>query len=155
MNENKLHERQFSKWTKDEEKKLLTEIKNKKSIDDIANEHYRSKGGIKARIKHIARELVEEGKSKDEILKITGLSTQEYYKAINNKSSNLYKKNIIINQDDDEINESVESNTNHNSSDMKQINESIESNTNHNSSDMKQVIELLIEIRDLLKTKDM
>lgn len=131
MTENKLHEQHGSKWTIDEDKKLLVEIKNKKSIDEIANEHKRSKGSIEARLRHIARELVKEGRTKDVILKVTGLSQQEYYKAIHNKNSNLYKKNIIINKDDNKTNDSYD-----------------------NSNDMKQVIELLIEIRDLLKNKD-
>lgn len=61
-------------WDKDEEQNLLNRISEGKSIDEISVEFKRAKGGIRARLKMIAKEMLTSEKSIMEVSKLTGMS---------------------------------------------------------------------------------
>ena len=61
-------------WDKDEEQNLLNRISEGKSIDEISVEFKRAKGGIRARLKMIAKEMLTNDKSIMEVSKLTGMS---------------------------------------------------------------------------------
>jgi len=57
-----------SKWTSDEESRLLESIANGKEIPEIAVEHKRTRGGIKSRLDLMAVRMIEtDGKSIKEV----------------------------------------------------------------------------------------
>jgi DNA-binding NarL/FixJ family response regulator len=51
-----------SKWTEEEESRLLKSIRDGKTIDDIANEHKRTPLGISYRLRHIFIHMIEDDK---------------------------------------------------------------------------------------------
>ena len=89
-------ERMGEKWGSDEITKLLSSIENKTSIEDIAKEHRRTVGGINTRRRCLAVDYwFNEKKSKDEIMRITGLTLADIDDAIKRKESALRLKKII------------------------------------------------------------
>lgn len=61
-------------WTVEEETLLLAAIAEKKTFDQIATEHERTLGGIKARLQVIAKRMYEaDRKCVEEIMAVTGL----------------------------------------------------------------------------------
>ena len=77
------------KWKDDEIHKLLTSIQNKKSIKDIAIEHQRTEGGIKSEIRKLAAKFfLEDKKSIEDIIKLTGLKKIEIDNAIKKRNKN-------------------------------------------------------------------
>ena len=69
------------RWTAEEEKKLLDNLKTL-SIKDTASEHKRTDGGIRQRLKKIAIEMHNNNKSVKEISKLTKLTEEAINKAI-------------------------------------------------------------------------
>jgi DNA relaxase NicK len=76
-------------------------IRENKTVDTIAKEHERTIGGITSRLRVLAYEFYEEGKTIDQIKKYTGLSTEqiadsiskrEYAKSIKERKQNLKNK---------------------------------------------------------------
>lgn len=63
------------KWDKEEVQKLLDSIRDKKSDDEIAEEHDRTVGGIRAYKLKLAMEYLDKGNDIEEVRKITGLTT--------------------------------------------------------------------------------
>ena len=70
-------------WKDEELIQLLTSIKNKESIQDIAKKHSRTEGGIRSRLRVLAAEYyTNDDKSIDEIKAITGLDKESIIDAI-------------------------------------------------------------------------
>jgi hypothetical protein len=66
-----------SKWTHEEEVKLIKLLREGKNVYEIAKEHKRKPGGIEARIKQIAVRMIEiNGKPHDELNKLINMTTQ-------------------------------------------------------------------------------
>jgi len=70
-------------WTKDEELKLINEIKDKKTYDEISKIHNRSISALIMRYNKIIYDNIEAGKSKKSLAKLFNstieLITQSYY----------------------------------------------------------------------------
>ena len=88
-------------WDDHETLNLLKKIRENKTVDTIAKEHERTVGGITSRLRVLAYEFYEEGKTIDQIKKYTGLSTEqiadsiskkEYAKSIKERKQNLKNK---------------------------------------------------------------
>jgi hypothetical protein len=69
-------------WLDDEVLQLLQGVRKKKTIEEIAEEHKRTVGGIKSRLRQIATDYHNEGRSIEQIEKFTGLTTEEITDAI-------------------------------------------------------------------------
>jgi hypothetical protein len=73
-------------WTDEDIVKLLKNIQQKKSHDEIAKEHCRTIGGIKSRLRQIATDYYFENKLPiKDISKYTGLSSDEISDAISRR----------------------------------------------------------------------
>jgi hypothetical protein len=81
-------------WTEEEHIQLLKEV-NKKSIEEIAEIHKRSKNAISARLKYLARKMINEGKTIEEAQKIVKLvEIDDIQKFISSEKNKLkVKKN--------------------------------------------------------------
>jgi len=69
-------------WLDNETRKLLQNIKNKKSVNEIAAEHGRTTGGITSRLRQLASDYNDEGRSIEDIQKFTGLTKEVIEHAI-------------------------------------------------------------------------
>ena len=86
-----------SRWSPDEVKQLLEEIKNKDSIKSIALKHQRTEGSINSKLLGIAVNFIEDGKDIKDVSKIVNKSEediQEYLKTQIDKPKKV--KQIII-----------------------------------------------------------
>jgi hypothetical protein len=82
-------------WKQEEIEQLLTEIKDKKDISEIASTHKRTPGGITSRLREIACNLhILEGKSLSEISDITGLDTSDISESINRRRR-IHNDNLV------------------------------------------------------------
>lgn len=72
-------------WDEHETLNLLKRIRENKSIDTIAKEHERTIGGITSRLRAIAYELYEEGKTVEQIKKYTRLTEIEITNSISKR----------------------------------------------------------------------
>ena len=88
-------------WDDHETLNLLKKIRENKTVYTIAKEHERTVGGITSRLRVLAYEFYEEGKTIDQIKKYTGLSTEqiadsiskrEYAKSIKERKQNQKNK---------------------------------------------------------------
>jgi len=85
------------KWENEEVNKLLSSIRNKKSIAEIATEHERTIGGINGRRKQMAADYwFNDKKLMEEIQNITGLSKGEIEEAIDRRSFATNKESVKI-----------------------------------------------------------
>ena len=64
-------------WFDDDTLKLLQNVRKKKTLSEIAEDHGRTEGGITARLRHIAFDYHKEGRSIEVIEKFTGLSKED------------------------------------------------------------------------------
>ena len=64
-------------WHDDEVLQLLQQIKQKKTIEEIAEQHQRTVGGIKSRLRGLAADYHDEGRPIEQIVKFTGLTAEE------------------------------------------------------------------------------
>ena len=69
-------------WLDEEVIQLLQEIKRKKSIQEIAEQHQRTVGGITSRLKQLAADYHEEGRCMEDIEKFTGLTQEQITETI-------------------------------------------------------------------------
>ena len=88
-NPDKYPSRLGAPWDDDEQKQLLKSIAKGMSINDIAKEHDRTVGGIRARLRHIAVEYYNKDYSIDDIEQLTGLEKDIIGKDI---AKHLYNK---------------------------------------------------------------
>lgn len=95
-----------TKWTIDEEEKLLKLISDGKDLYDISDEHKRNVGGIINRLETISWRLYNNGKSIDEIYNVLKLISKDdielAIKIMRNKKENekIVAKNIIAKNND-------------------------------------------------------
>ena len=88
--------RMGQKWEEDEELKLLTLVRQKKTVDDIAKEHERTPGAIYKHLRLLAAEYWYGDKLPiKEIARITGLTHSQIEDAIKKRSPPKEKKNTI------------------------------------------------------------
>lgn len=67
-----------TKWTSQEENRLIESLKMKRNIEDIAKEHKRTSGGIRSRMRHIAIKMINnDGKSLEEVCAILNMTSEE------------------------------------------------------------------------------
>jgi hypothetical protein len=95
-----------TKWTKEEEEKLLKSIDNNKKLEDICEEHKRNVGGIIFRLKLIVYKLYNDGKTVDEIHNtIKLLSVEEINKTIKTRENIKKKQEDSKNKKEDNLNQ--------------------------------------------------
>ena len=121
-------------WKDDEVVKLLTSIQKKKSIDDIAKEHERTKGGIRAHIRQLAADYHFNNEMPiEEIQKYTGLSKEDIEDVIKRREAKYSKKNST-----DSVKKKIKPTISHSES------------TDYNELTMKEVVSLLKDIQGKL-----
>lgn len=82
-------------WKGEEIVKLLTEIRNKKTITEIADEHQRTEGSIIAKLKNLAGDYYYNDKKPiEEIQKFTGLSEEVILDAIKRREWQEQQKEL-------------------------------------------------------------
>lgn len=87
-----------NRWTPEEEAQLVDSLGNGKDIDDIANEHKRTSGGIKSRMREIAVRMIEsEGKSIEEVCVALHMTSEEIEDAKQRRAVKTTLKNKEIN----------------------------------------------------------
>ena len=80
-------------WSQEELNQLLQEIKEKKSIIDIATLHKRTQGGINSRLRETAAILhLNDNKTIVECIEITGLDKSDVIDAISRREYNIMMK---------------------------------------------------------------
>ena len=84
------------KWTEDESQELMKHINEGMSLEDIANTHKRTVGGVKNRIMTNALNIMKEneGMSIDEVSKLVNISVFDLqnYKQYQDNKEKIYKK---------------------------------------------------------------
>ncbi len=82
-------------WLADEEEKLLELIKNNKNIHEITEEHERTLGSIRSKLKYIGIKMYEKGETIDSIIKkLKFIDKEDLEKFINTRKDNKKKKEI-------------------------------------------------------------
>ena len=105
--------RMGSPWKGEEIVKLLTAVRNKKTISEIATEHERTKGSIASKLRTLAGDYYFNDKRPiEEIQKFTGLSEEVILEVIK-KRDNQEKikesiKKTVLKQEEVKKNENVE-----------------------------------------------
>jgi len=92
-----------SRWSPEEIKSLLDEIKGKQTINSIALKHQRTEGSINSKLLGIAFSFIDEGKDIKEVSKLVNKSEediQEYIKMQGDKPKKV--KQIIIEEKEEE-----------------------------------------------------
>jgi hypothetical protein len=73
-------------WLDDETLQLLKNVRSRKAISDIADDHKRTEGGILSRLRSMAVDYHNEGRSIEVIEKFTGLSRDNIMEAIERRN---------------------------------------------------------------------
>jgi hypothetical protein len=82
-------------WTDEEQRQLLSDIYRKKSLKEIAAEHQRTAGAIKAQLKKMAADYwFNDWRPIDEIVRFTGLTVKEVETAIKVRFASNSKSHI-------------------------------------------------------------
>ncbi len=79
-------------WTNDEERLLFVELNENIDIEQIAQSHNRTVGGIRSRCHYIAYKMYLDNVSMEEIIEKTKLDKKSIQKIIDRKQSNNKKK---------------------------------------------------------------
>ena len=69
--------RRGQKWTPEEDKQLMDEFKQKKSMSEIAEKHQRSINPIEMKQRQIVKKLHQDGKTNEEIAELTNLTEEQ------------------------------------------------------------------------------
>ena len=85
-------ENQGNRWSAEEEAKLLEELAADKSIDDIADEHKRTEGGIRSRITQIACNRIEAGESMELVIQATKMTEKQILESVNKRAPKALPK---------------------------------------------------------------
>ncbi len=80
------------KWTDEEETSLLRELNNDIDIEEIAQKHNRTIGGINSRRREIAYKMYLKKNTAEEIIKQTKLDYECIKQTIEKKQNNMSKK---------------------------------------------------------------
>jgi hypothetical protein len=92
-----------SRWSPEEVKDLLNEIKNKDTIKSIALKHQRTEGSINSKLLGIAFNYIENGKDIKEVSKLVNKLEEEIQEYIKTQSDKPKKvKQIIIEEKEEE-----------------------------------------------------
>lgn len=100
------------KWSDIEEKLLVELLKQNKTIKEIAKEHGRTEGAIKARQQLIAMELYNNNNTIEEIMNITKLSEKEINNYILKKELKEQAMNKINTEKESQYNKNKSNNNN-------------------------------------------
>ena len=84
-------------WTKDEEKQLIKEIKDKKTFEELSKIHNRSISALMMRYNKIIYNNVEAGKDKSKLAKLFGITTDKITQAYYEHKAFMEKKEVIKN----------------------------------------------------------
>jgi hypothetical protein len=84
-------------WTKDEEKQLIKEIKDKKTFEELSKIHNRSISALMMRYNKIIYDNVEAGKDKSKLAKLLGITTDKITQAYYEHKAFMEKKEVIKN----------------------------------------------------------
>jgi hypothetical protein len=79
-------------WTSEEETQILSKLAQQISLQDIANDHGRTIGSIKSRLKSIAVEMVEKQIPFEQIQTITSITQKEIEDYLEKKKTYQEKK---------------------------------------------------------------
>lgn len=80
-------------WHDEEVQNLLKEVHKKLSIDQIAESHQRSRGGIRSKLRSLAADYYfYENRSIEEIMKFTGLAKDDIADAISKRQYDIDMK---------------------------------------------------------------
>jgi hypothetical protein len=90
-NRNKMYQNQGSKWTNEEREQLLSQVREHKSLAEIAKSHERSAFAINCQLSSIVEHLRKENKTQEEIISETGLTADEV-KHLNNIRNNSQQR---------------------------------------------------------------
>ncbi len=86
------------KWSKQEEKKLLTELSKGNNIKDLTRIFGRTEGGLICHLKKMAMYMIEDGKDIDEVSDITKLPKIAITNYINKQNPKIAITNYINKQ---------------------------------------------------------
>ncbi len=81
-------------WTEEEEKKLMLEVQNNNSLEEIASNHKRTIRAITARVNHISRKMYEQGTPPEEIASIMNLKAEYVKIALENMAPKSIVKKV-------------------------------------------------------------
>lgn len=142
-----------TKWTEEEKKQLIIELKNKLSISEIAERHKRTYNAIQCCIADIIYDMSLSGVSYEDLAIIFGLNIDIIKAYIFKKEDNIKKKEELKKEKEEQYAKIREEKNNKireiafntliDSSDTEIIN-------SDNNSDSIEIIELLKEIKELL-----
>ncbi|AYV84147.1 MAG: hypothetical protein Hyperionvirus18_23 [Hyperionvirus sp.] len=76
-------------WSKEEDAKLLGSLKGGKKLVDVAEEHKRTYGAVRRRVRDIAFELHKGGKTVEVIVKMTGLAEKDVQDVIKRRAGKV------------------------------------------------------------------
>jgi hypothetical protein len=82
-------DRRYKRWTEEEMVKLLTLVRKKKTIQEMADAHQRTKTSIKTKLRSIAADYYFSGRTVEEISKWTGLTAAEINTAVAAKTASM------------------------------------------------------------------
>lgn len=89
-------------WTKEEEKQLIKEIKDKKTFEELAKIHNRSISALMMRYNKIIFDNIEAGKDKSKLAKLLGITTDKITQAYYEHKAFIEKKEVIKNDGKEE-----------------------------------------------------
>lgn len=87
------------RWTTDEENLLLDELEKNIEVNEIAKSHNRTIGGIRGRQQTIAYEMHRDGRTEEDIERITKISIEQLHEIIAKKEAKTKKKKETIESD--------------------------------------------------------
>ena len=80
-------DRRYQRWTEEEMVKLLSLVRKKKTLQEMADAHQRTKTSIKTKLRCIAADYYFSGRTVEEISKWTGLTVAEVNTAVAAKTA--------------------------------------------------------------------
>jgi hypothetical protein len=69
-------------WTREEEEKLLQSLADGKSTSVISREHERTPGSIRSRVRHIAVQMIGNGKTIEEVCNVLPITADMIQRAM-------------------------------------------------------------------------
>lgn len=81
------------RWTIDEENLLLDELEKNIEVNEIAKSHNRTIGGIRGRQRTIAYEMYCDGRTEEDIERITKINIEQLHEIIAKKEAKTKTKN--------------------------------------------------------------
>ena len=99
------------RWTTDEENLLLDELEKNIEVNEIAKSHNRTIGGIRGRQQTIAYEMHRDGRTEEDIERITKISIEQLHEIIAKKDAKTKKKDTDTVSNNKKKKETIESDT--------------------------------------------